>query len=72
MSAEEYADYGPLNGFYSAGEQAHQLYGVVNKTFGTVEIEAGVGVGLTDATDRCTLKLLVIHDLNKNPIRFKR
>jgi hypothetical protein len=72
LSAEEYADYGPLNGFYSAGEQAHQLYGVVNKTFGTIEIEAGAGFGLTDASDRCTLKLLVIHDLNKKPIRLSR
>ena len=72
LSAEEYSDYGPLNGFYSAGEQSHQLYGVVNKAFGSIEIETGVGVGLTDVTDRCTLKLLVIHDLNKNPIRLKR
>ena len=72
LSAEEYADYGPFNGFYSAGDQAHQLYGVVNKTFGTIEIEAGVGVGLTDATDRCTLKLLVMHDLNKKPVKIAR
>jgi len=72
LSAEEYADYGPFNGFYSAGGQAHELYGVVNKTFGSIEIEAGAGFGLTDATDSCTLKLLVIHDLNKKPIRFKR
>jgi hypothetical protein len=72
LSAEEYGDYGPLNGFYSAGEQAHQLYGVVNKTFGSIEIEAGAGFGLTNASDRCTLKLLVIHDLNKKPIRFKQ
>jgi len=72
LSAEEYADYGPLNGFYSASEQSHQLFGVVNKTFGSIEIETGVGIGLTDATDRCTLKLLVIHDLNKKPIKIAR
>ena len=70
LSAEEYADYGPISGFYSPGQQVHQLYGVVNHNFGTVEIEAGVGIGLTDATDRVALKLLVIHDLNKKPIRI--
>jgi hypothetical protein len=29
-----------------------------------MEIEAGVGVGLTSATDKVTVKLLLIKDLN--------
>jgi hypothetical protein len=69
LSVEEYADFGPVSGFLPAGEQSHKLFGVVNHTFGPVEIEAGVGVGLTDATDRVTMKLLVIRDLNKKPWR---
>ena len=40
------------------------LYGVVNHAMKYFEIEAGVGVGLTSATDKLTLKLLVIKDLN--------
>jgi len=72
LSAEEYADYGPIRGFFSPGRQSHQLFGVVNHNFGAIEIEAGIGVGLTDATDRGTMKLLVIHDLNKKPMRVFR
>ncbi len=64
VSAEEYADYGPLHSLYGASEQAHMLYGVVNHTMKFLEIEAGVGVGLTSATDKVTLKLLLIKDLN--------
>lgn len=72
LAAEEYADYGPLGHLISGSEQAHQLYGVVNHTFGSVDVEAGVGVGLTDATDRVTFKLLLAHDFNKRPRRLGR
>ena len=42
VAAEEYADYGPLHDFYSASEQGHQLYGVVNHAARYLDIEAGV------------------------------
>lgn len=64
LSAEEYADYGPLHSFYSATDQVHMIYGVVNHTMKSLEIEAGVGVGITAATDKLTMKLLLIKDLN--------
>jgi len=64
VSLEEYADYGPLHTLYGGSEQSHMLYGVVNHAMKYFEIEAGVGVGLTSATDKVTLKLLVIKDLN--------
>ena len=64
VSAEEYADYGPLHDLYGASDQSHMLYGVVNHAMKYFEIEAGVGIGLTSATDKVTLKLLVIKDLN--------
>ena len=63
LSVEEYADYGPLHSFYAANDQYHMIYGVVNHTFKFLEIEAGAGVGLTSATDKVTLKLLLIKDL---------
>ena len=63
VAVEEYADYGPVHGFYKGGDQSHQLFGVMNFS-GPVEVEAGVGVGLTDATDRVTLKLMFAKDLN--------
>ncbi len=64
LSAEEYADYGPLHSLLPASEQAHMIYGVVNHTMKYLEVEAGVGVGVTSATDKLTIKLLLIKDLN--------
>jgi hypothetical protein len=69
VAAEEYADYGFLGDLSPRREQAHQLFGVVNHTFGTVDVEAGLGVGLTNATDRLTFKVILAHDFNKRPRR---
>jgi len=63
LAAEEYSDYGPLRDFYSLHDQAHQMYAVVNHHGKTVDVEAGVGVGLTAGTDRLTLKLILTRDL---------
>jgi hypothetical protein len=64
VAFEEYADYGPLHDFAGASDQAHQLYFVVNHGTKWVDIEAGVGVGVTNATDKVTFKLLLSKDLN--------
>ena len=64
LSAEEYSDYGPLHALYGGSDQAHMIYAVVNHTMKFMEIEAGIGVGLTSATDKVTMKLLLIKDLN--------
>jgi hypothetical protein len=64
IAAEEYADYGPLHGFYAGSEQGHQLYGVVDYAVPNFfDIEAGVGFGLTDASDPVTFKLILARDL---------
>src|SRR5437773_5692573 len=64
VAAEEYADFGPLRALYSRSDQAHQVYGVVDYSSKFLDIEAGVGFGLTDASDKLTLKLLLMRDLN--------
>jgi hypothetical protein len=64
VALEEYADYGPLREFASAVEQGHQFYAVVNHSTKFVDIEAGIGVGVTNATDKVTFKLLLSKDLN--------
>jgi opacity protein-like surface antigen len=56
-SIEEYADYGPFREIYSAHEQSHQESKYVN-------IETGIGFGLTGSSDRVTLKLMLSRDLN--------
>lgn len=64
IAAEEYADYGPLRQFYTPANQVHQLYAVVDRVGNPLDIEFGVGFGLTNASDKLTLKLLVSRDLN--------
>jgi hypothetical protein len=64
VAAEEYADYGPIHHFSPVGQQGHQLYAVVDHSSKVLEWEAGVGVGLTDGSDKLTLKLIVSKDLN--------
>ena len=65
LAIEEYADYGPLHELAPRGGQAHQLFAVVDRSWKDWEIEAGVGVGFTDASDRLTFKLILARDLNK-------
>ena len=64
IAAEEYADYGPLRQLYPPSAQIHQLYAVVDRAGNGLDVEFGVGFGLTNASDRLTLKLLLARDLN--------
>jgi hypothetical protein len=66
LAAEEYDDFGPIHAFASRGQQVHQIYAVVDRTWKEWEIEGGIGAGLTDASDRLTLKLILARDLNKH------
>jgi len=64
LAAEEYDDFGQLRHFYSASDQSHQLYAVLDHTGGFVNIEAGIGFGMTSGSDKVTLKLILSRDLN--------
>lgn len=66
IALEAYSDFGRLKGFEAAADQSHQLYAVVDHvTKNGFELEFGAGVGLTNAADKFTLKLIVARDLNK-------
>jgi len=66
VALEAYSGFGPIKGFEKAADQSHQLYAVIDHTTKNgVEIEFGAGVGLTDAADKFTLKLIVAKDLFK-------
>jgi len=64
LAAEEYAGFGPLRGFVPVSEQFQEVWAVVDHSSAIVNIEAGVGVGVTGGSDRLTLKLMVSRDLN--------
>ena len=63
VAAEEYDDFGTLGDLQPANNQVHQLFAVVDHTIGTFDIEAGVGFGLTRASDNTTFKLILSRDL---------
>ena len=67
VAIEEYADMGPLRDFAPKAEQSHQLFAVFNRSTKAVDIEAGVGFGLTGASDGLTLKLLLSRDIHSRP-----
>jgi hypothetical protein len=64
IAAEEYADVGPLRHFETFHNQFHEVWAVVDRNTKIVNIEAGVGVGVTSGADRLTFKLMVSRDLN--------
>jgi hypothetical protein len=64
VAVEEYADFGPIRKFNALGDQSHQIFGVVDYSGKSMDIEAGIGVGLTGGSDKLTFKLIVSRDLN--------
>jgi len=65
VAAEVYSDYGPIKHFLSADEQSQQLFAVVDYKGEEFNVEAGVGYGLTPASDRWVMKLMISRDLYK-------
>lgn len=65
VAAEIYSDYGPIKHFLPMEQQSQQLFGVVDYKSDLVNIEAGVGFGLTGASDRMVVKLMVSRDIYK-------
>lgn len=64
VAVEDYSDFGPLHAFSPLGEQGHQIWGVFDHAAKWGDIEAGIGFGLTSATDPVTLKFMWSHDLH--------
>ena len=67
IAAEEYSDFGPVRDFLPVHNQFQEVWAVFDHNNKTVNIEAGVGVGVTSGADRLTLKLMISRDLNSRP-----
>lgn len=63
-AVEEYADLGTINRLAPSSSQSHQVFAVVDHGGKVWDIEAGVGAGLNNASDKFTLKLIVARDLH--------
>jgi len=64
LGLEEYGEYGPIHSINSFHDQGHQLYFVADHSVKGIDVEAGIGVGVTASTDKLTLKLILSRDLN--------
>lgn len=67
VAAEVYSDYGVLKHFLPLEQQSQQVFGVVDYKSEDFNIETGVGFGLTSASDRMVVKLMISRDLYKPP-----
>src|ERR1700722_15300317 len=65
LAVEEYADYGLLRNLATGSQQVHELYAIFDRYSKVVNVEAGVGFGLTSSSDKVTLKLILSRDLNQ-------
>ena len=65
FAAEHYAGYGPVRQFATVSGQYHAMWAVVDHTSKVLDVEAGIGFGLTAATDKVTLKLMLSRDIHR-------
>jgi len=64
VAVEEYADFGPLRHFEAPNNQFQEIWAVMDHNAKALNIEAGVGFGVTAGADRLTFKLMLSRDLN--------
>ena len=64
VAIEEYADFGPLRHFLPANDQFQEVWAVMDHNSKILNIETGVGFGMTGGADKLTFKLMLSRDLN--------
>lgn len=61
---EEYSDDGPLRHFLPLNDQFHEVWAVMDHSNKFLNIETGIGFGVTSGADKITLKLMLSRDIN--------
>ena len=70
LGVEYYGGLGPIKALDARGDQSHQLFGVVNLDFAEDwEFNAGVGFGLTDASEHRMVKLILGRRVGNAPAK---
>ncbi|HVB58833.1 MAG TPA: hypothetical protein VNE63_20705 [Candidatus Acidoferrales bacterium] len=68
VAFEEYDGFGTFSQTAPLHDQFHEVWAVMDHNSNKfINVEAGVGVGLTAGSDRLTLKLMLSRDLNPRP-----
>ena len=61
VGLEYYTDLGPIGSFPSFEQQSHQLFAVVDFKVGKLDVDFGVGRGLTEGSDRWVAKTILTY-----------
>lgn len=61
LGVEYYTDLGRPGSFLPFGQQAHQLFAVVDFKVGAVDVDFGIGYGLTEGSDRWVAKTILTY-----------
>ncbi|HLJ23894.1 MAG TPA: hypothetical protein VKT71_07270 [Candidatus Acidoferrales bacterium] len=61
---EEYSDDGPLRKFLPRRDEFHEVWAVADHNTKWLNIETGIGFGVSHGADKLTLKLMLSRDLN--------
>jgi hypothetical protein len=64
LAVESYSDVGPLRAVLPTRLESHEVWSVFDRGTRIGSFEAGVGFGVTPASDKVTLKLMFSRDLN--------
>ena len=64
VAVEEYSDFGQLRHFEAIHDQFHEVWAVMDHNNKILNIEAGIGYGVTGGADKLTFKLMLSRDLN--------
>jgi hypothetical protein len=59
LGLEYYADFGKIGNFASPADQQHTLFAVTDFKLGVLDVNFGVGYGLTPASDRLVIKTIL-------------
>jgi hypothetical protein len=59
VGLEYYADFGPIGNFPKLADQQHTLFAVTDFKLGVMDVNFGVGYGLTSSSDRFVIKTIL-------------
>ena len=65
LGLEYYADLGPFGAFFSPDNQQHTLFAVTDFKAGRLDVNFGLGYGLTGGSDRLVAKMIIGSALNQ-------